>query len=249
MYNGRDMKMSRFYCSTISQETIVIDGEQFHHLVKVRRLGVGDEVELFDGSGGGAVAVITEINKAAARLKIQHRKTQRPRQGGRIIVAVSIAKGSRFDWLVSKCTELGADRIVPIVFERTVKLAKGAQAGERYNKLAIEAAKQCGRDFLPRIDEPCSLSECVENLKKEYPQIQLLFGSLEASAKSIMEFNTADSDVAAFVGPEGGLTDGEETVLLKNSALGVRLTETILRVETAAIAFAAVLAAKRDFGR
>ncbi len=247
MCNGPDMKMSRFYCSTISRGKVTIDGEQFRHLVKVLRLGVGDEVELFDGSGGAATAVITEIGRADAHLKIQQRKTQEPRQGGRIVIAVSVAKGTRFDWLVSKCTELGVDRIVPIVFQRTVKLAKGAQAGERYSKLAVEAAKQCGRIFLPRIDEPCSLSECVEKLKEEYPQMQLLFGSLGASAKSIMGLDTVGTDVAAFVGPEGGLTDSEETVLLENGAVGVRLAETILRVETAAIAFAAVLTAKRNF--
>ena len=239
--------MSRFYCSKISQDTVIIDGEQFHHLVKVRRMNVGDEAELFDGRGMVAVAVITEINKAHARIKIQRRETQKPRQEGRIVIGTSVAKGSRFDWLVSKCTELGVDRIVPIAFQRTVKLAKGAQAGERYSKLAVEAAKQCGRNFLPRIDEVCSLSECIEKLKEEYPQIQLLFGSLNTSAKSIMEIDTVGTDIMAFVGPEGGFTEKEESILQDNGAVGVHLAETILRIETAAIAFAAILTVKRNF--
>ena len=172
------MRISRFYCSTIPQNTVRIDGEQFRHLVKVLRLVAGDEVELFNGVGLTASAVITEINKASVQLKIRQIQTQKPRGTGRIVIAVSVAKGSRFDWLISKCTELGVDRIVPVIFERTVKLAKGSQANERYNKLAIEAAKQCGRIFLPKIDETCFLAECVGKLKEDYPNGLMLFGSL-----------------------------------------------------------------------
>ena len=243
------MRISRFYCSIITKNTIHIDGEQFRHLVKVLRLNIGDEVELFDGRGLTASAVITEINKSSAQLKIQQIQTQKPREAGRIVIAVSVAKGSRFDWLISKCTELGADRVVPVIFERTVKLAKCAQANERYNKLAVEAARQCGRIFLLKIDEPCSLAECVEKLKEDYPQGQMLFGSLAGQARSIIDSDTANKDVIALVGPEGGMTEQEEKLLTDNGAVGVRLTETILRVETAALAFAAVLTAKRNFNQ
>ena len=72
-------------------------------------------------------------------------------------------------------------------------------------------------------------------------------GSLAEDAKSIIDCDTADSDVIAFIGPEGGMTGREEKLLADNGATGVRLTETILRIETAALAFAAILTAKRNF--
>ena len=241
------MKYARFYCENIDTGLTAITGSELHHLTKVLRLNVGDEVELFDGRGIKASAVITEISKASAKLKIRQSQAQKPRATGRIIIAVSVAKGSRFDWLISKCVELGVDRVMPVIFERTVKLAKGEQANERYNKLAIEAARQCGRMFLPKIDAPCSLAECVENLKEDYPKGLVLFGSLAKGAKSIIDCDIADNDMTAFIGPEGGMTEQEEKLLIDNGAIGVRLTETILRVETAALAFAAVLTAKRDF--
>ena len=101
--------------------------------------------------------------------------------------------------------------------------------------------------FLPIIDEPCCLEESIKKLKEEYPDGQLLFGSLAGGVKSIINCQTADKDVTAFVGPEGGMTEDEERMLAANGAVAVGLTETVLRVETAALALAAVLAAKRDF--
>ena len=245
--NNFTMRISRFYCGAIPQDAVSIEGEQFRHLLKVLRLGAGDEVELFDGRGTVASAVITEIAKTSAQVRIQQRRNCQFRTVGRIIIAAGLAKGSRFDWLISKCTELGVDRIVPVIFERTVKLAGGPRVIERYNKLAVEAAKQCGRIFLPKIEEACSLVECIKNLKKDYHNGQLLFGSLAEDAKSIIDCDTADNDVIALVGPEGGMTGREEKLLADNGATGVRLTETILRIETAALAFAAILTAKRNF--
>ena len=241
------MRISRFYCSSIPQDTVSVDGEQFRHLLKILRLGVGDKIELFDGRGAAASAVITEIAKTSAQAQIQKRESHQPRAMGRVIIAVSVAKGSRFDWLISKCAELGVDRIVPVIFERTVKLAKGVRAIERYNKLAIEAAKQCGSNFLPIIDAPRPLRECIKVLKENYPAGQLLFGSLAGGARSIIDCDTAIKDIIAFIGPEGGMTEEEEGVLVDNGAIGAGLTETVLRIETAALAFAAVLTAKRDF--
>ena len=240
------MKFPRVYCNPISQDVVSIDGIELHHFMKVRRLNIGDTVELFDGNGTIASAVITEMTKASAKLKIQQRRTQSQRKSGRVIIAVSVAKGSRFDWLISKCTELGVDRIVPVIFDRTVKLAQGAKTSERYNKLAIEASKQCKRNFLPILDKACSLSECLKKLKDDYPQEQMFFGSLAQSAKSILNCKTTGEDVIAFVGPEGGITEQEESILKENGAIGVRLTETVLRIETAAVGFAAILTAKRN---
>ena len=179
-------------------------------------------------------------------LNVEKLCRQTGRQTGRVIIAASVAKGDRFDWLVSKCTELGVDRICPVLFERTVKAPRAQAAVRRYSKLAISAAKQCGRVFLPQIDPPTTLGKCLEILKKDYPAGRFLAGSCDGGAQALVRMKYTNTDVTAFVGPEGGMTENEQKILTQQGAVPVRLTGTILRIETAGVAFAAILAANRD---
>ena len=241
------MRMARFFCDTISQNSrIVISDVQFRHLARVLRLKKGDSVELFDGKGTVAGAIIEEITKNKAQLKIQTAKVFGPPDKQRIIIASSMAKGRRFETVVAACCQLGVDRIIPVIFERTVKQAGSLQEHQRLETIAIESAKQCQRLFLPVIDRPSSLQETIKKLQTEYPGAKIIFGSLTEDAESVINFNFGPEDCFAFIGPEGGLTEIEENLLKEIKAKAVRLTDTILRIETAAIAFAAILSAKRN---
>lgn len=210
------------------------------------RLVVGDEVLVFDGKGAVGGAVVREISRRDVRLEVKEVERYPERERGRVVVAVSVAKGQRFDWVVSKCSELGVDHIAAVHFDRTVKLAKGASAMERYEKLAVSAAKQCGRIFLPKITGPCGLEKTLGRLREQYPGAKLIYGRCGAGVEHIMQRTGKDEDVIAFVGPEGGMTDQEEDLLKGNGATAVRLTETVLRTETAAVAFASILCIGRD---
>lgn len=237
--------MARFYCENIVGDSVELAGAEASHMVNVMRLKAGDGVELFDGKGTVADAVIVSSTKKTVQLKIESSQTHTARTVGRVVIAASIAKGQRFDWMVSKCTELGVDCIAPIICERTVKLAKGAKVVERLEKLAVSAAKQCRRVFLPKISEPRTLVSFLEGFKCEYPEAKLVFGGLCEGSVSLGQLGCG-SDVVAIVGPEGGFTEGEEKLLKDNGAAAIRLTETILRTETAAMTFASVLCVSRD---
>ncbi len=239
------MERARFYCSPIVQPVAELSGAEAHHLAAVLRLGAGDEVELFDGDGTVASAAIEEANSRKVTLRVMDLKTAARRMRGRIALAVSIAKGERFDWLVGRCTELGVDRITPVLFERTVKQPKKANVVERWKNVAISAAKQCGRAFLTEIDKPMKVVGALDVLNRDYPEGRFLLGSFSADAQPLANQRFDGRDVVAFVGPEGGLTEEEEGLLREGGAEFVRLTDTILRVETAAVAFAAILAAQR----
>ncbi|MHC5059780.1 MAG: RsmE family RNA methyltransferase [Planctomycetota bacterium] len=239
------MKQARFYCESIRQGLVRLTPDQAHHLVNVLRLTVGGHVELFDGKGTLARAVITDINRKAVTLQAEVPCREPARTTSRIIIAASIAKGQRFDWLLTKCTELGVDHIAAVIFERTVKLAKGASAIQRYDKLAIAAARQCGRIFLPKITGPADLARTLGHLKNDYPDARLIFGSLDRQAESAVELARDGKDTIAFVGPEGGFTQEEINMLKTAGASEAHLTDTTLRVETAAVAFAAILCASR----
>ena len=233
----------RLYCEKIERGAVVVCGDEAHHLAKVLRSRVGDTVDLFDGNGITAAGSISKIGRDKVEISVSSLETHTPREAGRVIICASVAKGERYDWLVGKCTELGVDRICPVLFERTVKQASGHSV-ERYNKLALASAKQCGRLFLPQIDVPAKLSECLSRLSQEYPNARMLFGSTSEKAGTIFEQIQDVRDYIAFIGPEGGLTADEEETLRGHGAAGVGLTETILRIETAAVAFASILCVK-----
>ena len=131
------------------------------------------------------------------------------------------------------------------MFERSVKQPKNPKAKDRWRNITISAAKQCKRLFLPEIEKPLPLTEAVSKLAVDYPASSILIGSLADNSKPLIGIKFK-KDVIAYVGPEGGLTERENELLTGAGAVPVRITDTVLRVETAAIAFAAVLTAVRD---
>ena len=239
------MGLFRFYCRSITEPVVELDGCEAHHLLTVCRLGKGESVELFDGAGQLATAVIINAESRRATLQIKQIES-RSRPEPQVVIAVSVAKGDRFDWLISKCTEMGVDRICPVVFERTIKQPKNPKTLDRWRRLTIEAAKQCRRLFLPQVNMPLPLRDVFSVLTKDHPSAQILLGSLLEASPSLICQPFSGNDVIAFIGPEGGLTDDEQSFLKDNGVCPVRITNTILRVETAALVFGAILTARRD---
>jgi len=201
--------MSRFYCENIERGLVELDRVESHHLMHVMRLAVGSHVELFDGKGGLARGIVAKITKKTASVEIAAVETFEPRVTCRVVIAAAVAKGQRFDLIISKCTELGADCIVPLIFERTVKQAAGNSVVDRYKNLSIVAAKQCGRIFLPDLVSPCRLDSGLEYINERFSQSIRIFGGFGTDAVSVGEVFDAKSDVVAFIGPEGGMTESE----------------------------------------
>ena len=240
------MQIHRFYCNPVNQSTTVLTDSETHHISKVLRLNRGDIVELFDGHGVLVKASVTELSSKQVTLEIKEFITHPVPDRPSIIIAASVAKGERFDWLIAKCTELGVDRIIPVIFERTVKQPKNPKIVDRWSNITIAAAKQCKRLFLPVIDLPVQLTDAVTKLASDCPGARILIGLLADEAKPLIKMEFDDRNVIAFIGPEGGFTETESDLLTGAGAQPVRITDTILRVETAAIAFASILAAARD---
>lgn len=240
------MKFNRFYCDSIQGGSVELDRVESHHLMHVMRLGAGSSVELFDGKGVLAKGVVADASRKGVRVDVESREIFAARTTGRVIIAAAVAKGQRFDLIIAKCTELGVDCIVPLIFERTVKQATGANIVDRYKKLSIVAAKQCGRIFLPEIVNPCALDSGLEYVKGRFQYAKGIFGGFGVDTVSIGSVFDTESDILAFIGPEGGITPKEEKKLEEFGAVKVKLTDTILRTETASIAFASILCVLRD---
>ena len=232
----------RFYCESIDTESF-LDPVESNHLCRVLRAQKGTRLELFDGRGTLAEGMVERIDKKRTVVQVQKIIYTPPTTTGRIILAVSFAKGQRFDWLVEKCTELGVDHIVAVQFERTVKLGKNT-ALERYRKISIAAAKQSKRVFLPKITGPEKFPATLDSLIDQYPQSFLIYGDPKGISLSDLPAVKDRQDCIVVIGPEGGLSENEVALLAVNNASGVMVNRNILRIETAAVAFCAVAAAR-----
>lgn len=236
------MVIHRFYCESIKGSAVELTDQEARHLFGVLRLKVEDRAELFDGKGTLAQVTIRTVSNKKISLEIDEIDKHEKKHTAEIIIAASIAKGERFDWLISKCTELGVDRIVPTIFERTVKQPKNPKILDRWKNLTIASAKQCKRLYLPQIDPPEKLADVIA----EFKETKILYGSLDAKAVPLTNLNFENKNMVAFIGPEGGFTDEETAMLDSANAQPVSLTDTVLRIETAAVAFASILAAQRN---
>ncbi len=241
------MELVRFYCEELSGRTAELDAGEARHAGGARRLAAGDRVELFNGRGTVAAARIESVRKSSISLEIE--ETQYVEKGdAAVVILCAVAKGERFDWVVEKCTELGVNHLIPVVYERTVKQASSPKAVERWGRIAVSAAKQSRGVWLPEIQGPVGLEEALSIVQDDYRGVKILVGGVKNGDRRLVEEETGGGDAAGVIGPEGGFTEGEEAVLRARGGVFVRLTDTVLRVETAAAAFAAVLAAKRDAG-
>ncbi|MCK4850234.1 MAG: 16S rRNA (uracil(1498)-N(3))-methyltransferase [Phycisphaerae bacterium] len=237
------MSKARFFSAELEGQVIELGGAEAHHLLNVRRVRIGEEVELFDGKGQKVRGRLESVAKKVTRIEVLEKYTQVSR-GIEIVVACALAKGSRWGWLLEKCVELGAGKIWPVIFERSV--VKGAGSTEqlsKWNRRCIEAAKQCGQAYLPEIAQPRGLKEILEGTKGNWLG---LVGAVNASAEPILRvLEKADRarGLVLLVGPEGGLSAQEQRLAEERGYEPVFLGENTLRVETATIGFLAAVRA------
>jgi 16S rRNA (uracil1498-N3)-methyltransferase len=226
----------RFYCPTLAPGgPAVLREDEARHLARVRRVEVGDVVELFDGRGLGCRAEVAKLHKDWVEL---HAGDPIPdRQAPfRLTLATAVPKGERFDWLVEKATELGVARLVPILAGRSAVDPRGSKL-ERLRRVVVEACKQCGRNRLMELSEPIEwgaylAAEVASTRFVADPGAPVRLGPIA---------DPRDRPAALAIGPEGGFTTVEieqaEQAGWRRRGLG----PTILRIETAALAGSARL--------
>ncbi|MEL7239651.1 MAG: RsmE family RNA methyltransferase [Planctomycetota bacterium] len=217
-------------------EIVSISPQHARHVVRARRLGEDDAVEVFDEAGRQATARLVRHGDAwAARLEAEpHRSTSTG-----VTIYAATPKGDRASWMAEKLSELGAARWVPLVTERSV-VVPGANKVARFRRLAVESAKQCRRTGVMAVDEPAKLDDMLPTLTAADTAV-LATESIDQPVRKLLDFAPA----AVLVGPEGGWSAGELTRFAERGLAFVTLGPTILRIETAAIAAAAILQSAR----
>ena len=222
----------------------MLDRMESHHACDVLRLRAGARVEVFDGKGRRAAGTLQGASRSEAVVRIEHREVSGAPHC-RLTLVAALPKGKLLEWIIEKGTELGVSRFCPVVTDRSiarVEAAEGEKKREKWERVALEACKQSGQDWLPEVCLPVPLSHFLKG-GMDFSQGAVV-ASLRAGAsrlrKLIPDFEGL-GHVTLFVGPEGDFTPGEYDAMV---ALGVReatLGARVLRLETAALTLVSVV--------
>ncbi|MDZ5470933.1 16S rRNA (uracil(1498)-N(3))-methyltransferase (plasmid) [Bacillus sp. 31A1R] len=232
--------MQRYFVDEAVDNHFYISGDDRHHIVKVMRLKVDDQIICANSSGNSAICVIEEItdeNVVAKVVKWEEGSVELP---VKVTIVSGLPKGDKLEWVIQKGTELGASRFIPFTAARSVVKwdeKKAAKKVERWEKIAKEAAEQSHRRELPEVWSPVNLKKLIE-LSKSYDNRLIAFeedaktGESSVLAKTLAKVEKGQSLLFVF-GPEGGLTE-EEVALMRESGFETcGLGPRILRTETA----------------
>ncbi len=224
---------------------IALSDDESHHLLRVLRAKPGDKVEVFNGEGGTGVASVTAAGRGGVTVRILERAEQK-RPAVRLALIQALPREQKMDLILQKAVELGASEIVPVTTENAVvhvKQDRSEGKRERWEKIALNAAKQCGTAWLPKIAPARTLSAF---LAAERSFDTLLVCALDERTVPIRDAiqsikSRAVSSIGVLVGPEGDFSPAEMGAIRTAGAVPVSLGDSVLRSETAAIYALSVL--------
>lgn len=231
--------MPRFFIQPqqINSDTALIKGPDVKHIRRVLRMTVGDTLTLLDGRGNVYLAKIIEFNKEQIHCRILAQQAANSDPKIQVTLVQGLPKGDKMETIIQKCTELGVSRVIPLAAARSVvKLddKKAADRQQRWQRVAMEAAKQCRRTSIPEV---AGLSDW-DNILARIPPAALVLMPWEAErsqslAEILRQKSLAPPEVYIFIGPEGGFEDDEAQRLKDKGFHLITLGNRILRTETA----------------
>ena len=233
--------MRRFFAGDmdLTADAVTLSGDEARHIVRVLRMRPGDELLLISGAGEECSAVIEDCGEDRVSLKIKERSLSSAEPHTNVTLYQCLPKQGKMEVIIQKCVELGVHRIVPVASKRcVVKLDGRDNKLTRWNRVSQEAAKQCGRAFVPEVTAPKKLSELDLSLHEKAVVAYENEGDLQLKAY-LRGLESAPRDIAIIIGPEGGFEPSEVEEILNKGGVAVSLGSRILRTETAGMAMLA----------
>ena len=239
------MTRRRFYAPpdsfNASEQTLTLGPDEARHLRDVLRLKSGDEVYVFDGRGREFRCVVSTSKRDTAELRIEAEiEPAKPESHLQLNLCVALLKGEKFDLVVQKTTELGVKKITPLLTRfADIHLRDASDASKRlarWQRIAIEAAKQSGRAFVPEISLPVDFETALD-----VDGLGVMFAERDGESLSHLTREPAPKSATVLVGSEGGWSDAEIQAARARNFHVITLGGRILRAETAAITLTALM--------
>ncbi len=232
--------MPRFFKSDITGEQIIIDGKDAEHIGRSLRMKIGDEITICDCIGNDYFCKISSISDEIC-CSIMKKEKSKSEPNVHVTLYQAMPKSDKFETIIQKSVELGVTKIVPILTTRCVSRPDKKTMSKklkRYEKISLEAAKQCGRGIIPEISDIMSFKEAITSMKTENHAI--LF--YERGGINLKNFNfSAKDNISIMIGSEGGFSEEEAEFAKNNGVIIAGLGNRILRCETAPLAALSII--------
>ncbi len=229
---------------SIKEGLVRITGPDVVHITRVLRLGRGSTVVVLDGRGRSYEAEVRSTSRDEVVCGIIEELLTPPACPVKVTLVQGIPKGDKMDIIIQKGTELGISRVIPLICRRAVVKLDGERMSrkvERWQRIALEAAKQCRRPDVPEVSEPAELDGVLAHLPEQCVALIPWEEENKVSLKDILYKNNAGEEIYVFIGPEGGFTPAEAEQAREAGVRPVTLGPRILRTETAGIAVLAMV--------
>ena len=240
--------MKRIFLKDVSSAFVTIGGEDANHLARSLRARRGDKITAVDGSGNCAVLELIDFDRETIRAR-RVSELQQVVVDKKIILADCLPKQNRFDNIIEKATELGVEKIAPLISERTIARPGGTRAQskiERWQRIAKESAEQCARDTIPEVENIRELADWLKKITPLDEDTLFLFcweNEQDTTVREVLSNykNSCGKKIIVLIGPEGGFSEREVHEIKSAGGISVTLGKRILKTDTAAISVLAMI--------
>ncbi len=216
-----------------------ISESDYTHITKVLRLGPGDRITVFDTESTEYEGTITEISSGTIALQVHDTRLLRTEPELELNLFQAILKGNRMDGIISQATQLGVSGISPVISERTQ--VRSTSKIDRWNKIARESTKQCGRATPPVVSQPIDFQDSFGIREQSEMKIILYENQDEMLRDYLRSLTKSVNSINVYIGPEGGFSEKEVALAEENGYTALGLGKRILRAETASVVSLALL--------
>lgn len=234
--------MPRFFVGAVSGDQAVVTGEDARHMALSLRMRPGEAVTVCDSAGNDYQCVIQRIDPQQVVLQVAQVSRSAGEPSVQITLYQALPKGDKMDWIVQKAVELGVGRIVPVLTRRCISRPDARSLErkvERWNRIAKEAAKQCGRGRSPQVEGLLELPQALEQIREDQLGI-FFYENATQPLRPVLEERLKES-VSLLVGSEGGFDPTEAALAQEQGLCCLSLGSRILRCETAPLAALAAI--------
>jgi len=241
--------MNRYYLhpDAWEEDSLFLIDEEAHHATRVMRVKVGEQLEIFDGEGKSAVCSVTSAERSKVSCEIKETSIAEPSHHP-VTLCQSIPKGSNMELIIQKSVELGVNTIQPLITERTVARPDALKKKqEKWQRIALEACKQCGQNYLPEIREPLNFQPWITKLKLFDTPLIASLDQQSVHLKKHLESSPILGSIGLLIGPEGEFSSEEYQLAYHTGFQPISFGTIVMRVETASIFGLSIIQHERSF--